>query len=107
MSKTKFAQATEADWGFLEVAEAMRAIGKAAGKAAALFEHVTLEDAKQDGQCWLAVRPERVAKALETEDWKQLAQDVYANALRPAAMAEANQQTIPMSTLEREEGWQF
>lgn len=107
MSKSKFAQALEADWGFTDLTEAMQAVDKAARKAAALFEHITFDDAQQDAMCWLSVRPEQVAKAVQVDGWKQLAQDIYSGALKDPAMIEVRSQTTPMSTLEREEGWQF
>lgn len=85
----KVAHATEADWGFTRIAEVMLAIKNAARKAAREFEMVEMEDAEQDALLWVAVRPERVAAALESEDFAQLMQDIY-SALRKVAIIESD-----------------
>lgn len=100
--------ATEADWSFYEDRRAVTAIERAARKAAREFEHVELVDAIQDACLWLGVRPAFFKKAVETDDWAQLQQDIYTNALRKPAVAESNRRARTMSKEQRDEeqGWE-
>ena len=92
MSANRVATATieDADWSFVDNSILMRCVKNAAIKAANEFDAVEYEDAHQDALLWLAVRPERVAKALSTKDYKQLTQDIYAHALREPAVRESD-----------------
>lgn len=93
-NKKKIDTATEADWGFVNSAEVMAAAEFAARKAAREFELVEFDDAQQDAYLYLAVRPERVAQAHAELDYRSLAQDIYANALRAGAVGESDNAVV-------------
>lgn len=94
VNKVATATLEDADWTFVDEPAVMRAIKNAAIKAANEFELVEFEDAQQDALLWLSVRPEQVQRVLESGDFKSFTQNVYANALRPAAVAESNRQKV-------------
>lgn len=89
-SKVETATLEDADWSFTSSPAVMKCIRNAAIKASREFEMVEFEDAQQDALLWLSVRPEMVAKAHKSEDYTQLTQDIYTNALRVPAVRESN-----------------
>lgn len=97
MSANKVETATEADWSFYENADVLKSVKSAAIKASREFEMVEFEDAQQDALLWLSVRPERVARALESKDFTQLTQDIYAHALREPAVRESDRYALTLS----------
>lgn len=100
---SRVSTATEADWSYMEDDKAMDALTQAVRKVAREFEAVVeLEDARQDALLWLAVRPERVARAQRDDDYGQLYQDIYANGLRPSAMIASgmHERTVSRDALE-------
>lgn len=105
-SKVELATLEDADWTFTENAKVMRCVKNAAIKAANEFEMVEFEDAHQDALLWLSVRPEQVAAVLLTEDFTSFTQNIYANALRPAAVRESDRYagTVWLDSLDREAG---
>jgi len=108
MGRRKVDEATEADWTFHEDRRAVHCVESAARRAAREFEAVEYTDAVQDALLWLAVRPDFYAKAVATDDWRQLGQDIYSNALRKPAVADSNKRALTVSRerLEEERGWE-
>lgn len=106
-SQKKVDIATEADWSFHQDRRAVNAVETAARRAAREFEAVEYADAVQNALLWLAVRPERYDRAVALDEWRELGQDIYANALRPAAVDESNKRRVTTSRerLEEETGW--
>lgn len=106
--KVDVATIEDADWSFASDGHVMGAIRRAAQRASIEFDLVEREDAEQDALLWLSVRPERVAQARATADYVALGSDIYANALRPYAVAESNQQAKSHSLDKmQEDGWEL
>lgn len=100
--------ATSADWDFLGNEEVMAALHRAARKASYEFDLVDYDDAEHDALLWLSVRPERVAKAIASDDFTQLGQDIYAHALRERAVAESDRAKANHSLDKmQEDGWEL
>lgn len=95
--------ATEADWGFLSDPRVVDAMENALYRARREFEDVIEpEDAHQEVLLWIAVRPERVARAQADGDYGQLYQDIYAHALREPLLRASGtaQRTVSRDALE-------
>lgn len=76
MSRLKVDTATEADWSFYEVPEAVEAL-KGAARWVAKNRDVEYEDALQDALMWAAVRPDVMEKHISAQGWYWLSQDCY------------------------------
>lgn len=90
MSANRVKTATSADWAFMDDPDAIKAIEGAAKKAARLFEHVEYPDAYHDALLYVAVRPERYARAADTGDYRSFGSHVYDHAIRQTAVTESN-----------------
>jgi ribosome-binding protein aMBF1 (putative translation factor) len=86
--------ATEADWSFTENSEQMSACEIAAARAAREFDAIEYEDALQETYLYLAVRPELQARGLSRNN---LAQQLYAHALREPAIRDSDRRSAEQS----------
>lgn len=89
---SKIANATieDVDWSFVDNKTVMKAVEKAALKAASEWEAVEYDDALQDALLWTGIHPEIIAQYdLDDEDGRALfSYRIYSDALREKAERE-------------------
>lgn len=91
-SRSETAMAEDCDWSFVGERAFEKAIDSAVRKAASRFDGIDEEDVRQDAILWLAVRPELIERHRAGGTHGDLAQNIYANGLRPSLVRESDRQ---------------